>query len=300
MNVRPKASITSSKSAVETQNEHVTKTRVTVVRGVGLRALGWTAKPVSAQVVDAETLSRRQQNQQRARRMASELVDSILRVQIRQLEENGLQEMQIYRDIKTMQANIGELVKTEMTQVVELLVEAQEAKTERVQEQKFVEARKLIRQIIIQLAVERQKLLRRLKTAEIAEQVRRLIRLETSALDTTKSLPAQTPTRREQLALKTIEDQRDINKLFLQLLETLSDVSRWDGAIATGAANGIRILAAAETGKHLDESVRTLSVTEYTSAAIHQTKAINGLEPTPQSHRTHARFDRRGTAGGPR
>jgi hypothetical protein len=176
-----------------------------------------------------------------------------------------------------MQANIGELVKTEMAQVVDLLVEAQEAKSESVQQEKFVEARKLIRQIIIQLAVERQKLLRRLKTAEIAEQVRRLIRLETTAMGSTKSLPALTPTAREQLALKTIEDQRDINKLFLQLLETLSDVSRWDGAIATGAANGIRILAAAETGNHLDESLRSLSATEYTPAVIHQDKAIQGL-----------------------
>lgn len=230
-----------------------------------------------AQAVDSETLARRQQNQQQARKIATELVDSILRVQIRQFEENGLTEMQIYRDIKTMQANIGELVKTEMAQVVDLLVEAQEAKSETVQQEKFIEARKLTREIIVQLAMERQKLLRRLKTAEIAEQVRRLIRLETVAMDTTKGLPAQTPTRREQLAIKTIEDQRDINKLFLQLLETLSDVSRWDGAIATGAANGIRILAAAETGKHLDESVRTLTATEYTSAVIHQDKAIQGL-----------------------
>jgi hypothetical protein len=241
-----------------------------------LFATAWTST-ASAQAVDAESLKRRQENQQRARKIASELVDSILRVQIRQLEENGLQEMQIYRDIKTMQANIGELVKTEMAQVVDLLVEAQEAQSETVRQQKFIEARKLIRQIIVQLAVERQKLLRRLKTAEIAEQVRRLIRLETAAMGTTKGLPAQTPTRREQLALKTIEDQRDINKLFLQLLETLSDVSRWDGAIATGAANGIRILAAAETGKHLDEAVRNLAATEYTSAVIHQDKAIQGL-----------------------
>ena len=230
--------------------------------------LSWNPRPAFA--VDPEALETRQQNQQRARRMARELIDSILRVQIRQLEENGLTDMPLYHDVKTMQTHIGQLVETEMTQVVALLVEAQETSSETVRQQKFLEARKLIREIIIQLAVERQKLLRRLKTAEIAEQVRRLIRLETTAQKTTTALPAQTPTLREQQALKTIEDQRDVNRLFLQLLETLADVSRWDGPIATGAANGIRILAAAETGKHLDEAVRRLTITEYTAAAVHQ------------------------------
>ncbi len=240
-------------------------------------SMGHSLSAQESSALDPEAIRIRQQNQERARRIASDLMDGILRLQIKQLEVNRMQDMQIYKDIKTMRANIGEIVRTEMTQVVNLLVEAQEAKTKVEQEKKFLEARKLIRQIIVQLAVERQKLLRRLKTAEIAEQARRLIRLETSAMGTTKSLPAQTPIRREQLALKTIEDQRDINKLFLQLVETLADVSRWEGTIATGAANGIRILAAAETGTHLDESVRSLSATEYTPAVIHQDKAIRGL-----------------------
>ncbi|MBW3540308.1 MAG: hypothetical protein KY476_08560, partial [Planctomycetes bacterium] len=231
-----------------------------------------------AAAVDPDSLDRRREDQKRARQMAQQLVDSVLRLQLRQLEENKLTDLEIYRDIKIMRANIAELVEQEMSQVVTLLLDAQQQGDENARREKFTEARGLIRQIVVQLSIERQKLLRRLKAAEIAEQARRLIRLETVALATTESLPEQPPTRREELAIKTLEDQRDIVKLFLLLVETLVDVSKWDGAIADGAADGLRILKAADVGRHLDEAVRTLSAAEYPTAAGHQAQAIEGLK----------------------
>ena len=70
----------------------------------------------AAGAVDEKVLERKQEDQQRARAMARELISSILDIQIQQLEENGLQEMEIYRDIKTMRANLGELVDRGITE----------------------------------------------------------------------------------------------------------------------------------------------------------------------------------------
>ncbi|MCA9114825.1 MAG: hypothetical protein KDA79_07030, partial [Planctomycetaceae bacterium] len=83
--------------------------------------------PGRAGAVDGTSLRRRQLDQQRARIMARELIDTILAVQLQQLEENGLTDLPIYRDIRTMRASIGELVETEMNSVVAILAAAQQA-----------------------------------------------------------------------------------------------------------------------------------------------------------------------------
>lgn len=86
-------------------------------------AVLWTATRSDA--VDTESLRRKQQIQVRARAMARELVSGILDLQLQQLEENGLTERRIYREVLSMRKNIDGLVEVEMREVVALLVQGQ-------------------------------------------------------------------------------------------------------------------------------------------------------------------------------
>lgn len=228
--------------------------------------------------VDNLALRRKQMDQQSARAMAQKLVATAVDNQLRQLEDNGLTEMPVYKEIKSMQGSISELVEKEMANVVKILVDAQSLKTAEQREAKFVEARTEIRTIVIKLAVERQNLLRRLKTAEIIEQAKRLIALETDTMKTTKKLPEESQTQREQLAVKTIEDQRDVKQLFLHLVETLADVSQWGGPVGEGAINGLRVLKTTDVGKHLDSAGKELDGARYLPATSEQAAAIDGLK----------------------
>ena len=72
-------------------------------------------------------LRRRQHAEEQAQSLAEELIASVLDTQLRQLEENGLKSLPIYRDIAGMRANITMLAKEEMPAVVELLIAAQSA-----------------------------------------------------------------------------------------------------------------------------------------------------------------------------
>src|SRR5688500_10135367 len=86
--------------------------------------LGMTAS--AAWAVDGDALRRKQQAQEKARSLAVELVSAVLDIQLRQLEENGLKGLPIYRDIASMKGNLGELAKERMEEIVQLLVDAQE------------------------------------------------------------------------------------------------------------------------------------------------------------------------------
>ena len=234
------------------------------------------SKYLVAQVLEPEALQRKQEDQQRARTLTRDLLGGVLDVQLRQLEENGLTDQEIYRDIKLMRLNLNHLVETEMSKVIDLLAEAQRLPAER-REATFIEARQQIRTVVRQLAVERQNLLKRLKIAELAEQVRRLIRQQAVVQTATKGLPTETQARQEALTLKAIEDQRDAKELFLHLVDTMVDMKSWSGLLAMAAADGLRILKAAEVGKHFDGAGRQLQAVKYTAAYDEQELVIKGL-----------------------
>lgn len=246
--------------------------------GLAVLTLALAITPESATAVDKLALRRKQIDQQRARAMAQKLVSSAVDLQIHQLEDNGLTDLPIYKEITTMRGSIGELVETEMADVVELLLDAQRLNKPADREAKFVAARSTIRQIVVRLAVERHNLLRRLRNAEIAEQIKRLINLETATMTVTKGLPEESQTRREQLAVRTIEDQQDIKELFLHLVETLADVSSWDGTIGQGATKGLIILKKQEVGLHLDRAGSELAATRFAASAVEQAQVVAGLK----------------------
>lgn len=236
----------------------------------------FAAAPVRAQVLEPELLLRKQEDQQRARTLTRELLGSVLDVQLRQLDENGLSDQEVYRDIKLMRQNLNHLVETEMTKIVDLLAEAQRLPLEK-REAIFIDARQQIRTVVRQLAVERQNLLKRLKIVELVEQVRRLIRQQTVVQENTKGLPAEAQSRQEVLTLKTIEDQRDVKELFLHLVDTLAEMKTWTGTLSSAAADGLRILKVTAVGPHLDQAGRQLQAIQFTQAFDEQTLAIKGL-----------------------
>lgn len=177
-------------------------------------------------------LERRATEQRQARAMARDLVTTVLDLQLRQLEENGLTELPLYRDIQTMRGELSDLVDGEMAAVIDQLA-ALEKSTGDEREAKLAEIRRTIRNIVVRLSVERRTLLRRLKSAEIAEQTRRLIALQSNVRDATAALPSRPAERRPTEALQVLEDQRDALSLFNPLTESLADIATWDGPVAT-------------------------------------------------------------------
>ncbi|HEX5106499.1 MAG TPA: hypothetical protein VFV87_21920 [Pirellulaceae bacterium] len=245
------------------------------IRPLGVLAMCFLVAGAAA-AADVDSLRSKQQAQEKARSLATELVSAVLDIQLRQLEENGLKSLPIYRDIASMKGNIGELAKDQMEEIVQLLVEAQEG-TQAERLVKFNAARGKIREVVVQLMAERQKLYRRMQIAKLAAQVRELIVLETKAYNTTKSLPELKQDVREQLALATIEDQADVQKLYFQLVFALEDVSTWGGQIGAGASDGLRILRAAQVDPELKKAADLLGKAEFPEAAKSQYAVIKGL-----------------------
>ncbi len=229
-----------------------------------------------AQGIENDALRRKQEDQQRARTMTRELVGSVLDLQLRQLEDNGLEDMPVYNDIQLMRKNLTTVVDGEMVKVVELLTDAQRLPAAD-RQATFVEARKQIRVVIVRLTAERQSLLRRLRMAELAEQARRLIGIQTGVRTVTVSIPEEAKMRQESLLLKTQEDQRDVKELFLHLVQTLDDVRQWGGPVADASTEGLRLLKAADVGRHVDQAEAELIAAQPPKAMEHQDAVLKGL-----------------------
>ena len=215
--------------------------------------------------------------QERARKMAQELVAGVLDVQIRQLEENGLASRPIHAEITSMRGNIDALVNREMREVVDLLARAETATTaERAALVK--DARALVRGIVARLSMERQQILRRLRVADIAAQVRRLIDRQKKVETTTESLPRQPDGRRETQALAAIEDQRTVKTLYETFALALEDVSGWGGSVGSGAVTGLRALKEAQVAAELAAAEGSLGTLDFGGAAASQRRVIGAFE----------------------
>lgn len=231
----------------------------------------------AAQAVNSDDLRRRQETQLRAAELARELVRNLLDVQMQQLDENGLTDRPLYKDVKTMRENIDGLVEAEMSEVVGLLLKAQSDPAER-RDESFLAARQKIGEVLASLLAERQSLSRRLRTAEIAAQVRRLIDVETIVRDDTMALPMQNREQRETQQLSTLADQRDARKLYDKLVETLGEARTWGSEIGRTAVDGLALLKASETGEHISRASVGLETGDFAAAAEHEAAAIRGLQ----------------------
>lgn len=230
----------------------------------------------TVQGADPDPLRQKQQAQAQARALAEELVSTVLDIQLRQLDENGLQSLPLYRDIAAMKSNIRGLVDRDMDAIVQLLVEAQEAAPSQ-RDAKLNAARAKIREVAVQLMAERQRLYRRMHIAKLSADVRQLVVLQSKALDATRSLKERRPDQRDRLALDTINDQADVTKLFYQLVASLGDVSTWGGTAAAGAADGLRILRAAQVEPELKQASQFLASADFQLAAVSQQNILKGF-----------------------
>jgi len=79
---------------------------------------------------DARSILRQRDSQGRARRLMRELLDVVLRRHMRQLEENGLAHVPLYKDLVALRGRSQELVKKEMSEAVALLTKAAAARGE--------------------------------------------------------------------------------------------------------------------------------------------------------------------------
>lgn len=109
---------------------------------------------------EPDKLRQKQQAQEKARALAGELVSGVLEIQIRQLSENGLKDLPIYRDIASMKGSLHELMRDDMEQIVTLLLKAQEG-TQKERLVQFEAAHAKSREVVVRLLAERQKLFRR-------------------------------------------------------------------------------------------------------------------------------------------
>ena len=227
--------------------------------------------------LSADALRAKQDAQQRAREMARELVSGMLDVQLKQLEQNGLQKLDLYHDIQTMRKHIDGLVEAEMRDVVAILVQAQKADGESRAAQ-FTTARTKIREIVTRLMVERQNLARRLRIAELTAQVKMLIEKETTVKRTTDTLAELPRQKQAEQTLDTIQSQRDVNELFIQLVNSLSDVATWGGQVGAAPPTGCGFSRPRRPAQELDSIGRSLESAKFTAAVKSQQAVITVLK----------------------
>lgn len=201
--------------------------------------------------LDADSLARTRDEQQRMGSLLRDTISGVLDVQLRQLAENGLADQDIYRDVSTMREHLNQIANHELPGILELLNDFERADTTQ-RETKFAALRQRMRTIVRRVSTERQALLKRLSLTELAELTRQLILQQTAVQNEVRSISSVPSSRREEFILAAIESQRDIKDLFLQFLELLSDARSRSGPVAVAAADAFRILTVAETANHLD------------------------------------------------
>lgn len=236
----------------------------------------WGLITDDACAVEKESAERLQISQQKAFNMTRDLVSGILELQMRQLHENGLKDLPIYGEIQTMRKHLDELVRDEMPAVVRLLIEAQQGNSQQ-RLAKHSQAQDKIQEVILHLMAQRQQLRRRLQMAQLASQIRELIELQQKGHSATIELPNRALPQRDLLAVSTIKQQQLVKKLYVRLMETLHETSRLSGDEGAGAADGLRLVRAAQIEKEIDRSEKELQLGQYSQAASHQQAVLDGL-----------------------
>ena len=224
-------------------------------------------------ILHADVLQRRQA-QQRARELAVKMTAGVLDTQLRILQENKLTDLPLYGEIRELQGNIDQLVTNEMQQVLNLLVAPKAAGES---SQGLRQSRQLVRQIVVALLAERHKVRRRLQVSRTNALVRQLLQVETSILETTRTLSSRPPARRDVETIETLQDQRDAQAIYSQLVSALQDTSTWGGQLAADAAGSMEVLETARVELHLESAVAALSQAQFRIASDSQQAVIEGL-----------------------
>lgn len=219
---------------------------------------------------------RKLQAQQQTRAAAEALVAGLLEVQLRQLEENGLTGLPVYREIAEMKRHLTEIASESMEEIAALLAQLAETPAE-AQPPLTQAVREKVRQVVAALMAQRQQIYRRLKVAHLAADVRQLLARQSKAQAATQALPAAPAIERPALALAVREDQADVHRWYYQLLALLEDVRGWGGPAAEGAARGLALLRVAQTEAALRAVAEALAQADFAAAAQGQQAVVDAL-----------------------
>lgn len=233
----------------------------------------------SVRAVDADLLRREQAAQAQAAQIARDLIRTTLDIQVRQLEDNRLAgDNPLYQEVTRMRASIDGLMAGEMRSVVELIERARTADGP-ARDAAFNEARGQIREIVGRLSEERARLRRRLRLARLTADARQVLQLQVAVHDATRGLAdLKDPRRLETAALRTIEDQRNVQLLFLKLNDVLVEVADWGPPSGPAAVRGLQMVKSHRIEPTIGQAVDDLENVRLTEAADRQKEVIAGLE----------------------
>ena len=212
---------------------------------------------------DGDSLRQRRQRHEQARAAATELVETVLDLQLQRLSENGLEDLPVYAELRDSRDAIQQLATVEMSELSNLLLSADQS-AEDLRAEQIQAARALARRIATQLLSQRQRVRRRLQVSRVAELLQQMVGSQEKNLAATEALLAPAATATNVTAAQLAQNQLDIRLLFDQLVESL----RAD--VATAAAAERQILAMLEQkpiANRLDSAARLLEQNDLRSAA---------------------------------
>jgi hypothetical protein len=219
---------------------------------------------------------RKLQAQQQARAAAEALVAGVLEVQLKQLEENGLAGLPVYREIAEMKRHLSEIASQPMEQIATLLQQLAEVPAE--EQPALTQAvREKVREVVAALMAQRQRIYRRLKVAHLAADVRQLLARQTKTQAATRALLGAEASQRPALALAVREDQADVHHGYYQLLAMLEDVRSWGGPTADSAARGLALVRVAQTEGALRAVAEALAQADFAAAVQGQQTVVDAL-----------------------
>ena len=229
-----------------------------------------TAAPSLA---DRLQIDRYKVNQQRARDLTADLLSILVDRQMQQLEDNKLTDLPLYQDLQSMRGRMGELARSKMPDVIELLVKADISRpTERSELMSQVHSR--MREILRDLLRERERLRLRRQQAELIERIAEIVLQQKATLENTLILS----TAQEQLVLSTIDSQKNVSVLVGAFDDTLELVQDWTGELGKLATQCKTVLETNEVDKLLAQAEAHLEATEFNEAGKTEKEIVTILE----------------------
>lgn len=233
-------------------------------------------------LADEAELQRRQAAHERATEATRQVVASVLDVQLRLLEDNGLQGVSLYQDVEFARARLEQILAGEMKELAALLTAAEEpSAAEPTAQLRLV--RRLSRQAAIGLLAERTRLRERLRKPDAAEreaarravqelrEEQQQVREQTAASD----LPVQDRTRLSEAQHEIAEQLQGVQPLLADLIQAGEQtLAAWDAA-----AQAQRHLAAGEQAAALERQETVLRLLDELS---HQLSQPAEAAPSPE------------------
>jgi hypothetical protein len=222
---------------------------------------------------DAEAILRQRDSQGRARRLMGELLDGVLQSHMRQLEENGLSHVPLYKDLTALRGRTEELVKKEMTEAVELLSKAAAAgKDERTGLYKAAQDK--MHEILLRVLAERERLRLRRQLGDLIDQVQLLTRRQQAIRRDTLALSDESV----RAIAAAIQSQKAVQLLGASLQKALKTAAEDPGDLGALAADAERALRKEDVPAAITQAVAQLTASEFVNAAGSQQKVLDGLQ----------------------